>query len=150
MRQAGIILLLLFRFVCTARSAEQDRDTAFVVLPRFVKVDKLVLSGLIWRSDTLYVNKTRSAPGTAALLVLEQKQADSVYFIFMTPSGKRIEEGVWDGEHFTFGGYIDYYRNGNIKSSGNMGYTGEKVGKWFYYNRRGDIVFAGVPDRRKK
>lgn len=142
MRQAGISLLLLFRFVCTARSAEQDRDTAFVVLPRFVKVDKLVLSDLRYDRDTFYLNTRRTNEGFDGKVLLEKKQADSAYFIFMTPSGKRIEEGVWDGEHFTFGGYKEYYKNGQVKSAGNFGYTGEKMGAWYYYNRRGDLVKA--------
>lgn len=128
----------LLLYSCSFFSQENKVDTVFFRLDRFKKIDRIIINNVVFKNDTFCLTKKIDKEKENGKALLNKHKSMYSYFIFITTTGKRIEEGQWNGEHFVIGIYKEYYKNGNLKMAGDMD-DGNKIGNWRYYNKNGTI-----------
>lgn len=138
MKKGFIFSLIVF---CSFRIQSQNEkvDTVFFKLEKFKKIDNITIHNLIFKDNTFSLVNVENKGTEDSKTVFFKHKTSYSYFIFMTLKGYRIEEGRWNGEHFMSGIYKEYYKNGKVKAVGNID-DGNKIGTWYYYNKKGKQV----------
>jgi hypothetical protein len=142
---------ILFILAClyTLTGYCEVRDTVYAVVGENYKMkwlfrEKVGMNDFVKIGDTLYLSAQES--GIPNAVSDNGAKVDVIglymekYFIFITPSGRRVGESRWSSEKF-YGRYIEYYQSGKVKAEGSYDQYlyRTKTGKWTYYRKDGSV-----------
>ena len=135
----SLFISILISLLSANLQAHEKMDTLIFVISKFKTIESRPYK--IWdfrrKNDSIVFN------GVAGEQISQSEfhkytKANNSFIKFYDSRGRLIEEGYWDFENFN-GAYKSYHRSGHLKSEGRY-YNNIKVGKWKYYNKRGEFI----------
>lgn len=114
----------------------QKQDTIVIIDKQYTyltDIDKALSMDL--KGDTIFIVKKANDNVMGKAWDILNKHP----FCYIYDGNKHLmEAGTWFGEGFN-GEYVSYYKNGKVRSKGGFNYN-NKIGKWFYYDEKGNLI----------
>jgi len=157
MKKYYLILMMCIFFI--PKLFCQKSDTLRFVLKNKKQFLNLIGSNKVI-NDTVYYVKYSIDIGNKVIGLSDEEifNYDSIYLaklsnlpfcIINDKKGNKMIECFWSGEYYDKE-YKEYYKNGNLKISGQYG--SNKAGTWYYYRRNGKLkkIEEYPPDNIKR
>lgn len=130
-----ISLIISFLLVFNLTVSAQKLDTVIVLNYKYdYLTNRNKALSMDLKGDTILILKKDNDKATdKAWDILNKKPYCKIY----NCNSNLMETGIWFGEGFN-GDYTSYYANGKIRSKGKFDYN-NKVGKWYYYDKKGKV-----------